>query len=127
MVVYKKISIIGVIAFVVFLASFVPTFAAGGSVAIDDRPYKLVQGFVSEESAGAFKLNEHLQVFILFDTKFFSSEEVLLDQKSLKGHKWVYVEGPVNSYGNVEAEYIYLLPGIIDRSERHKYPFMKVH
>lgn len=130
---YKKIKVftfslrlVAAIAFMLFMASFTPAIAEDGLEAEDNRPYKFIQGFVSEESVGGFMLNEQWRVFFLPNTMILSSSETELAQESLKGHKWVYVEGPVNSYGNIEAEFIYLLPRIINRDERKAYPFIKI-
>jgi len=125
MVVLKKISVIALIVFAAVLLSSAPVLAEDENAAIDDRPYKFMQGFVSEESAGGFTLNEQWRVFVFPNTRVLSSSETELARESLKGHKWVYVEGPVNSYGNIEAEFIYLLPRVIDRDERREYPFIK--
>ncbi len=119
MVIYKKIKIAGFIAFLVLLSSFSAAFAE------DNKPYYLAQGVASMETVEGFTLNEHVKVFVFSDTKVFSSSEKELPQGDLKGHKWVYVEGPIDSYGNVEAKSIYLLPNYIKVDERSEYPFMK--
>ncbi|VAW36341.1 hypothetical protein MNBD_DELTA02-94 [hydrothermal vent metagenome] len=120
MVIYKKIRIVVfIIASLVLLSSFTRAFAE------DNKPYYLEQGVVSTATAEGFILNEHVKVFVLPDTKVFSSSEKELAQGALKGHRWVYVEGPVDSYGNVEAKSIYLMPRYIRLDERSEYPFIK--
>ncbi len=119
MVIYKKIRIIGLIVFLVLLSSLTAAFA------VDNKPYYLAQGIVSIETPEGFILNENVKVFVFSDTKVFSSSEKEIAQGELKGHKWVYVEGPVDSFGNVEAKSIYLIPRYIKIDEREQYPFIK--
>jgi len=119
MVIYKKIRIVVFIVSLVLLSSFAQVFAG------DDKPYYLAQGVASMETAEGFILNEHVKVFVFSDTKVFSSSEKELPQGDLKGHVWVYVEGPIDSYSNVEAKSIYLLPHYIKIDERSEYPFIK--
>ncbi len=69
-------------------------------------------------------LNERWTVNLSPDTRVYTQNGKETAPDRLRGHKWIYVEGPLNEYGNIEAQKIYLLPGYVDKDERWKYPFI---
>ncbi len=98
----------------------------GVVVAEKQRPWKFLQGGVTEHTGDRIVLNEHLVINITGKTRVFNSYGHERDLYYLRGHKWLYVEGKLREDGSIDAERIYLLPDYIERKDRHRYPFMKL-
>lgn len=96
------------------------------SISLDAQEYKFLHGVISLDRAGHLIVNEDKRVNLLEETVVKNKKDQIIPLESLKAGKWVYVEGPLNMDGSVDAEVIYLLPGRISKKERHKYPFMKL-
>jgi hypothetical protein len=96
------------------------------SALIYAQEYRFLQGVISIERVGHLVVNENQRINILEETVVKNKKDQIVPLKSLKVGKWVYVEGPLNMDGSIDAEIIYLLPGRISKKERHKYPFMKL-
>ncbi len=89
------------------------------------QEYRFFQGVVSLEKKGYLIINEDKRVNLL-KTTIVRNKKIIIPLKSIKAGKWVYVEGPLNMDGSIDAEIVFLLPGRISKKERHKYPFMKL-
>ncbi len=90
------------------------------------RPWKFLQGGVTEYTGERIVLNEHQVINLTGNTKVFNSYGQERDLYYLRGHGWLYVEGKLRQDGSIDAERIYLLPGYIERKDRHRYPFLKL-
>ena len=90
------------------------------------QEYRFLQGVISIKRVGHLVVNENQRINLLEETVVKNKKDQLVPLKSLKEGKWVYVEGPLNMDGSMDAEIIYLLPGRISKKERHKYPFMRL-
>ena len=90
------------------------------------QEYRFLQGVISIKRVGHLVVNENQRINLLEETVVKNKKDQLIPLKSLKEGKWVYVEGPLNMDGSMDAEIIYLLPGRISKKERHEYPFMKL-
>ncbi len=90
------------------------------------QEYRFLQGVISIKGVGHLVVNENQRINLLEETMVKNKKDQLVPLKSLKVGKWVYIEGPLNLDGSVDAEVIYLLPGRISKKGRHKYPFMKL-
>ena len=96
------------------------------SIVLFAQEYRFLQGVISIKRVGHLVVNENKRINLLEETVVKNKKDQIVPLKSLKAGKWVYIEGPLNPDGSVDAEVIYLLPGRISKRERHKYPFMKL-
>jgi hypothetical protein len=110
---------------IILLALIAPALAgAVEGEGVDERLYKYFQGFVSAETTTGIVVNETRNVYVGSETKVYNSEGKPVEAKRLKGHKWVYIEGLLQSDGSVQATKIYLMPGHVEKKDVKKYPFM---
>lgn len=96
------------------------------SISLDAQEYRFLHGVISLDRAGYLIVNEDKRVNLLEETVVKNKKDQIIPLESLKAGKWVYIEGPLDLDGSVDAEVIYLLPRRISKKERHKYPFMKL-
>jgi hypothetical protein len=112
----------GIVAlFVAFLLAL-PSIADAGS-----GTYRFILGSVSRDEGRTLVINESTRLKVTGDTKVYNSRGREISAHSLRGHKWIYAEGPVNADSSVNAESIYLLPGYITDKAKKRYPFIKKH
>jgi hypothetical protein len=96
-----------------------------GPNVVDDRPYRFVRGVVSGDEGWRIIINEGVRVRITRQTEVFDARSVKTSRYDIRPGAWVYAEGPVDFYGDVEAEKVYVLPGQLKESELRRYPFIK--
>ncbi len=92
----------------------------------DQRAYGFIQGVVSGYDGSSLIVNEGTKVNLKYDTKFFDSHGGTIGSFEIKEHKFIYVEGPLMPDKSIDAEKIYLLPGLIKSKDKAKYPFMQI-
>ncbi len=109
-----------------FLILAVFTSMAYGVDDEDTREYMFVQGVVSKYNGDSFLVNEGLKVYLTHKTKIFDERGRPAANLKPALSKWVYVEGPLNEDGSINAESLYLLRGHIGKKDRSKYPFMQI-
>ncbi|GMR04185.1 MAG: hypothetical protein BMS9Abin23_0074 [Thermodesulfobacteriota bacterium] len=91
----------------------------------DDREYRFIIGVVNKNQVWGVIVNEGTRVRITSETEVLNSNEKKRSRYSIKEGAWLYVEGPLNYDGFVEAEKVYLLPGPVRSNEYGNYPFIK--
>jgi hypothetical protein len=96
-----------------------------GPNVVDDRPYRFVRGVVSGDDGWRIIINEGVRVRITRQTEVLDARSVKTSRYDIRPGAWVYAEGPVDFYGDVEAEKVYVLPGHLKESELKRYPFIK--
>ncbi|MBE9527753.1 MAG: hypothetical protein IME99_00780 [Proteobacteria bacterium] len=106
------------VAFLLALPSF---------VLADSSTYRFVLGSVSRDLGRTLIVNESTRLKVTRDTKVYNSRGREISANTLRGHKWIYAEGPVNEDSSITAESIYLLPGYINDKAKGRYPFIKKH
>ncbi len=94
-------------------------------LSLDAQEYRFFQGVVDKKGANHLEVNEmHVNITVEAVTKNKDDQVIPLDL--IEEGKCVYIEGPLNMDGSMDAVNIYLLPGKILKKERRNYPFMKL-
>ena len=112
-----KITLLTLVFIMVLLLNSTVVFA---------QEYRFLHGVISIKRVGYLVVNENQRINLLEETVVKNKKDQPIPLKSLKAGKWVYIEGPLNLDGSIDAEVVYLLPRRISKKERHKYPFMKL-
>ncbi len=113
-----------VVLSLIYISTSVTVFAE--DIGDDSVAQRFIQGYVSEDDGSRLVLNETWTIHITEETEFFNRRGKELKQLTLRGHKWIYVEGLLNPDGSIQAQKIYLIPGIVKIKDRRKYPFMQI-
>jgi hypothetical protein len=93
--------------------------------AVDERPFKFIQGVVSEDQGWRIIVNEGVRVRITLQTEVLDSRGRTVPRYDIKPGLWVYATGPIDFDGDVLAEKVYILPGRIDGNRLGQYPFIE--
>ncbi len=115
----KILDIKKVFAVLIALAILIPAAAPKAS------EYRFILGVISADEGKELIVNENTRVVVRRETKVYNSRGKEISVHSLRGHKWIYVEGPVDEDSSVIAESIYLLPGYVNNKAKKRYPFIK--
>jgi hypothetical protein len=111
------------------VALLLTVFAALGHAAEveDEREYRFVLGVVNKSDLTSFTVNERQKVYIVHDTRFYDDHgKQVKGGSGPKASGWVYVEGPLNPDGSVNAESLYVLRGPVTNKNRSRYPFIQI-
>lgn len=118
----KRLSILLSVALLLMVfASF-----GHGAESEDEREYRFVLGAVNKSDTTSFTVNERQKVYIVHDTRFFNDYGKPAAKAGPKASGWVYVEGPLNPDGSVNAESLYILRGPVTNKNRSRYPFIQI-
>lgn len=117
----KLTTLMGIVLFLAVIASM-----AHGADVEDEREHRFTIGVINKYNGSSFLVNEGLKVYIVHDTKFFDDRGNPATGKGLRESRWVYVEGPLNADGSINAESLYLLRGPVGKKDKRKYPFIQI-
>ncbi len=110
--------------FIAIMLALTLLMVAAPGFASDD--YAFIHGVIVDKDGTSYFINEDNHVRMTYETLYYDSRERPLKSPYIAVGEWLYVEGTIERGGVIEAEGVYILPGYISKSERHRYPFIQI-